>query len=65
MKIWESLGKKKLDKALMIGMSMLTSFSTQEDAAHAVISAATALEYDKKDIDYMKEIYQRSGYDMI
>ena len=60
-RIWDKIGKKKIDKASIIGISMTTASSTPEDAAHAIVGAAIALKYDYKDIQAMKEIYKECG----
>jgi len=63
MKIWDSIGREKSDKAHFLGLSSTNSNSNQDDAANAVLEAARSIEeITDDDILSITEIYAGCGY---
>ena len=62
MRIWDELGRELTDKAFLEGLGMTNGSTNQEDAAQAVLQAATDLGYSGSDLTTMATIYQSCGY---
>ncbi len=62
MLIWDAIGREATDKAFLEGLGMTGSGTNQEDAAQAVLQAATDLGYTGAQLSTMASIYQGCGY---
>lgn len=62
MKIWNDVGRDKTDAAVLAGIAMTNSASTQNDAAQAVLQAAVALGFTSTEIGSFVTHFQATGY---
>lgn len=62
MKIWDDLGQQPTDTAVLEGLSMTNSSSTQPQAAQAVLQAASSMGYSQADLTTMHGHYVDQGY---
>jgi len=62
MKIYESIGRIKSDKAHLLGVSATGDDTESEDVANAIITAARSLQYSEDDISSIITIYSGCGY---
>lgn len=64
MRIYDIIGRTKVDKAFLEGLAMTGSNTSQEDAAIAVRQAAIDLGYSCEDIDVFTQEFEYTGYNM-
>ena len=64
MQIFNVIGREKMDKAFLEGISLTTTSSTQQDAAIAVRQAAIDMNYSCADIKVMTDKFTLRGYVM-
>ena len=64
MRIYDILGREKVDKAFLEGLAMTGSSTSQEDAAIAVRQAAIDMGYTCPDIDVFTQEFTTTGYNM-
>ncbi len=64
MQIFNVIGRDKMDKAFLEGISLTTSSSNQQDSAIAVRQAAIDMNYPCADIKVMTEKFTQRGYVM-
>lgn len=64
MRIYDIIGRTKVDKAFLEGLAMTGSNTSQEDAAIAVRQAAIDLGYSCEDIDVFTQEFEFTGYNM-
>ena len=64
MQIFDVIGREKMDKAFLEGISMTTTSSNQQDAAIAVRQAAIDMNYPCADIKVMTDKFTLRGYVM-
>lgn len=62
MKIWNDVGRNKTDAAVLAGIAMTNSASSQDDAAQAVLQAAIALGHTAPEIQAFATHFQNTGY---
>lgn len=62
MRIYDILGKEKVDKAFLEGLAMTGSSTNQQNAAIAVRQAAIDMGYSCADIDVFTQQFTASGY---
>ncbi|MGH2651683.1 MAG: hypothetical protein ACRDHK_10785, partial [Actinomycetota bacterium] len=62
MKIWDDIGRDKTDAAVLEGIAMTNSGSSQNDAAQAVLEAAVSLGYTPGEINSFVTRFQNTGY---
>lgn len=62
MSIWNQIGREQLDRAVYEGLAMTNGSSSQNDAAQAVLNAATALGYPSGDITAIFNGFTNTGY---
>lgn len=64
MKIYDVIGKTKMDKAFLQGLALTNGSSTQTQAAVAVRQAAINMNYPCADVKTMTTIFTATGYTM-
>lgn len=64
MKVYDAIGKTKLDTAFWVGLGNTNSTTDQSQAANAVYQAAIDLGYSQADLIDMNTIYASCGYIM-
>jgi hypothetical protein len=64
MKIWDALGREKSDAAMLEGLGMTGTLSSQVDAANATYTAAQDMGYSSEELQQMHDIFQGCGYIM-
>lgn len=64
MRIWEQLGRTKVDAAFLEGLAMTGSSTSQQDAAIAVRQAAIDMGYSCADVDVFTTEFTNTGYNM-
>ena len=64
MRIWEQLGRTKVDAAFLEGLAMTGSSTSQQDAAIAVRQAAIDMGYSCADVDVFTVEFTATGYNM-
>lgn len=64
MRIWDRIGRQKLDKAFLLGLALTSSSTNQQNAAIAVRQAAINMNYPCADIKAMTEEFTATGYVM-
>ena len=64
MKVWNDIGRNKTDAAVLEGIAMTNSGSSQNDAAQAVLQAAVALGYTQAEILSFASHFDTTGYDV-
>jgi zinc metalloprotease ZmpB len=64
MKIWDDIGRQKADKAFWTGLGMTNSSTNQNDAANAVYTAATSMNYTNAERQAIRNRYIAAGYTM-
>ncbi len=62
MGIWDQIGRDQIDRAVWEGLAMTNSSSSQNDAAQAVMNAASALGYPSADITAIFNGFTSTGY---
>lgn len=62
MRIYDVIGKEKVDRAFLVGLAMTGSSTNQQDAAIAVRQAAIDLGYSCQDIAVFTTEFTASGY---
>jgi zinc metalloprotease ZmpB len=62
MKIWDVLGREKIDKAFLEGLALTNGNSSQQDAAIAVRQAAINMKYSCADIKVITDKFTAVGY---
>ncbi len=62
MRVWDAIGREQTDTAMLEGLAMTNSGTNQQDAAEAVLQAATDLGFSSGDLFAMATIYQSCGY---
>lgn len=63
-RIYEQIGRTKVDKAFLEGLAMTGSNTSQEDAAIAVRQAAIDMGYSCADVDVFTTEFTTTGYNM-
>lgn len=64
MRIWEQVGRQKVDMAFLEGLAMTGGNTSQEDAAIAVRQAAIDMGYSCADVDVFTTEFTATGYNM-
>ena len=64
MKIYDQIGRQKIDTATLEGLAMTIAVSTQNDAANAVYQAAQDMGYAAADLTSMHDSFAGCGYIM-
>jgi PKD repeat protein len=64
MRIYDIIGREKVDKAFLEGLGMTGSSTNQQDAAIAVRQAAIDMGYSCPDIDVFTQEFTATGYNM-
>ncbi|WP_396152749.1 T9SS type A sorting domain-containing protein [Flavobacterium sp.] len=64
MRIWNSIGKAKTDKAFLEGLALTTATTNQQNAAIAVRQAAINMNYSCADIKVFTDQFTATGYIM-
>ncbi len=64
MMIWDEIGKERIDAAVIEGIAMTGSSTSQNDAANAVFNAAVAMGYTPAELSAMVTNFQATGYDV-
>ena len=62
MRIYDLIGREKVDKAFLEGLGMTGSSTSQEDAAIAVRQAAIDMGYSCADVDVFTQEFTATGY---
>lgn len=62
MNIWNDIGGEKIDAAVIEGIAMTNSSTSQEEAAQAVLQAAANMNYSEADIQAMMGRFEARGY---
>lgn len=62
LRIWEGIGREKVDKAFLEGLAMTGSSTNQQNAAIAVRQAAIDMNYSCADIDVFTQEFTATGY---
>lgn len=62
MRIWNTLGRERTDKAVFEGLRLTNSATTQPQAANAVMQAAANMGYTLAEVQAMFASYQTQGY---
>ena len=62
--IWEQIGRQKMDKAFLEGLSLTNGSSSQQDAAIAVRTAAINMNYTVAEVTTIHNIFAGCGYNM-
>ncbi len=62
MRIWNLIGRNKMDKALYAGLAMTNSSTNQNQAAQAVLQAAISMGYTSAEIGAMASEMRATGY---
>ena len=64
MRIYDILGREKVDKAFLEGLAMTGSSTNQQDAAIAVRQAAIDMGYSCADVDIFTQEFTSTGYNL-
>jgi hypothetical protein len=64
MRVYDIIGREKVDKAFLEGLGMTGSSTNQEDAAIAVRQAAIDMGYSCSDVDVFTQEFTATGYVM-
>ena len=64
MRVYDIIGREKVDKAFLEGLGMTGSSTSQEDAAIAVRQAAIDMGYSCSDVDVFTQEFTATGYAM-
>jgi len=64
MRIWDTLGRTKTDKAFLQGLALTNSSSNQQTAAVAVRQAAINMNYSCADVKVFTDEFTATGYTM-
>ncbi len=62
MRIWDAIGRDQTERAHWTGIGMTSSGTNQQDAAIAVLQAATDMAFPFSELDAMATIFQSCGY---
>ncbi len=62
MGIYDQIGRQQIDRAVYEGLAMTNASSSQNDAAQAVLNAASALGYPSSDITAIYNGFTATGY---
>ncbi len=62
MRIWNLIGRNKMDKALYAGLAMTNSSTNQNQAAQAVLQAAISMGYTPAELNAMVNEMRATGY---
>lgn len=62
MHVWDDIGQGATDAAVLEGLAMTNSSSSQDDAAQAVLQAAINLGYDSTQLSSFVTRFQNTGY---
>ena len=64
MRIWDDLGGSRTDRAVMEGIAMTNSGTTQPIAAQAVLQAALSMLYSQDELQMMVDHFNTQGYNV-
>lgn len=62
MRIWDRIGREKIDTAVFEGLAMTGSSTSQQGAAEAIMQAAIALAYTELELNAIYEEMTTTGY---
>ena len=64
MEIWDVIGRLKSDEMHLMGISATHSNTEQPDAANALYAASIDLGFDQEEIQIIRDIFEKRGYDI-
>lgn len=64
MRIWDEIGRERIDKAVFEGLAMTNSGTNQQDAARAILQAAINMGYTESELASIFDNMTQTGYNV-